>query len=183
MVVRAPQLKAFLCPESLWENWECTVSWPALAWGCCVLVPRAGVRHSVSMVAWLFLPVDSGKCSFPATWAQLGSGHQLPTTKLGWRAAPGTALGEHAILAPDGAMGLEVIVAPVWMMGLQRAWSCRCLGKGCLSLIPRGITAWQGDHGCHMAGLWDGTTQHGKARHGDVKLRGCTPIRTIGSPW
>lgn len=115
--MRAPQLKAFLSPESLWENWECTVSRPALAWGCFVLVPRAGARRAVFVVAWLSLPVDSGKCSFPATWAQRGSGHRLPTTKLGWRAAPGTALEEHAILAPDSAMGLEVIVAPVWVTG------------------------------------------------------------------
>lgn len=72
---RALELKAFLCPESLWENWECTMSWPALAWGCCVLVPRAGARPATSMVAGLSFSVDSGKFSCPATWAQHGSGH------------------------------------------------------------------------------------------------------------
>lgn len=53
VVVRALELEAFLCPESLWENWECTVSWPALAWGCCVLVPHAGAKPAASMIVLL----------------------------------------------------------------------------------------------------------------------------------
>lgn len=34
-----------------------------------------------------------------------------------------------------------------------------------------------------MGAIWDGTTQCGKAHHGDARLGGCTPTRTIGSPW
>lgn len=59
---------------------------------------------------------------------------------------------------------------------LQTASGYRCLGKVCLSLMS--FTAvgamWLG------CGIW--AMQHGKACHGDARLGGCTPARTIGSP-
>lgn len=117
------------------------MSWPALAWGCCVLVPRA--LPGMQPPWWLSCPMDSGKCSFPAMWeTQCGSGHWLPTTELGWQGALGTARGEPAIAAPNGAVWLEGghCGASVGDRGLQTALWHGCLGKVCLSLVS--LTAW-----------------------------------------
>lgn len=73
-----------------------------------MLVPRPGARHAASVVEWLSFPVESANAvSQPrghSTALGTGSGHRLPTTKLGWQAALGTALGEHAVLTPNGAV-------------------------------------------------------------------------------
>lgn len=115
--MRALELKAFLCPESLWENWECTVSWPAMAWGtvCWCHVQLPGMQ-----------PPWWHRC--PSLWTVANavsqpSGHSValgtgspPQTGL----ASSTALGERVIPAPNGAIWLEGTVAPVWVIGGYR---------------------------------------------------------------